>query len=175
MSHPFLSLILAFFISSQAIANTNYSAFLLGDLNRYDYSLNVTPTQTIKVEGKLGYGAGLLIESAPAKVIGIEFGAAYLKRQYKLTVPAGLRVNSADEDTWVHLPLGTRVHLGLLSIAAGGFYEIGLDDQDANYGAWAGLRTDFGPIFIEGRYLAGLKDYDGVKQNDIFVMLGLSF
>lgn len=136
---------------------------------------------TASIDGKFGFGGGLIGELMVSPRAGIELGGIYLARKVGVSF-GGTELMEVSGKT-IYVPVAVRFHPNrILSLQAGGFADASIEsDGDVNYGLQGGLRISVpvsgsAALFAEGRYNYGLKDYAGFKHSDlVLAMVGLTF
>lgn len=174
---------------------------VLGGANYTTYDTGSANTQ-INNKFNYGVGAGAILSLAPR--IGFEIDGIYRKNSFGFEFSGA---ESTTTMTALIVPAMLRVNLPVISLGAGGYYSMGLGDlsqtvtfngntttssstyeasslEKSDYGLAASVRMSVlplgvGSVFIDGRYLMGMKDRavgaGEMKTRSFEAMLGLSF
>lgn len=124
-------------------------------------------------------GGGLLLEFGGGKGrTGFEIGALY----NIITIgAAGTSVTVTASS--LNVPVLARFYLSeTITFGAGGYYDMSLEDGGGSdyglegaLGARLPLSKGKTSLILEGRYLYGLKESDGLKNQGISALVGMSF
>jgi hypothetical protein len=164
LSRRFIAVATVLLASSSAFADARVS--LLGGIDYNLDSASVTRFgRTATVEGGLGFAGGALIG-----IDMVEIGAMYLARKYVTSVTG--RSDTTSNPAFLHVPGVVRLGKGMVTFAAGGFYEFGLSNgAGSNYGIVGGPRLG-DTLFLDLRFAYGLQ---GSNTKDILALVGYSF
>jgi hypothetical protein len=123
-------------------------------------------------KGGLGYGGGLLLDLHLMPGMMIESGGIYLANKYKDDT-----FGTSTTTGSIYVPVDLRIRIaGPLSIGGGFYYDDFLSSgYDSDDGWEAGVRLTFHPgIFIDARYLHGLKDQGGgLNYTSVIGLVGI--
>ena len=159
-------------MSPMAMADAKFS--LLGGVNML-MVVDVT-VLGITIGPALGFQGGAEAAFSVGKTMSVDLGAIYKSVALKTTA-AGQSVTGTAG--YIGIPAIFRVWLGsVIGLGAGGYYALPLDSaNESDYGYLGSLRLSFGKsgLFVDGRYLGGLKDNAGVKSKGWEAYVGYTF
>ena len=116
-----------------AIPTASWAAsFSLAGVANVAKARNLNPTRSYTSDGKLAFGAALLVEGEPLatnRVLTTELGLVYVQRK------TGYGTLYTEESTWFELPLLERLHIMNFSLGAGLYLAKATGDVKRIYSA----------------------------------------
>lgn len=150
-------------------AQAMITVWATGALNDGTTSYTVSNTTT---STGLGFGGGLLLDLHLERGIALETGGLYLTNKFSDSASSTSTTTGS-----IYVPADLRIHIvGPLSLSGGLYYDDFLSSgYDTDDGWEAGARLTLHPgIFIDARYLHGLKDQGGgVEYTSILGLVGI--
>jgi hypothetical protein len=162
MKNSWIALVLVSVTVFGGLASRSANAAMMG---LTQFSLMGGMNDTLNTGGGVGWLGGVGISTGLGSAVGVEVDGLYLSRNY-----TGGNINFIQVPAIIRFGM-----LPMFSIGGGGFFDFPVTSgASTNAGILGSLKFQpiMAPVFIEARYLYGLKD---TNSSEFQILGGLSF